>query len=324
MPMTSNVSYIETLERYQDSSIQIKLLLTSILENVTDPTLLEDHICQQRKIGSIAKIYPFIEMLYVLSPKGEQLHDNAIVKKQNRDSGYEAQGAGIDRKNRPYFQMAKSSESVAVTEPYLSSIGNSLVISAARKIEDKDGSVLGYVVCDFNFLRLVSAMIGDTKRKKFIPFFNAVYSMIVIGLMLVMAMLLFTGFREITHFFQDVENSLLRPFTAIIFLTLSLSIFDLAKTILEEEVLMQKDIFRHSSTRRTITRFISAILISVSIEALLLMFKSTLNDGEHLVEAVWMMLGAVGLLIGLGIYVYLGAKAEQVFIETKRKSQLKA
>ena len=134
-----------------------------------------------------------------------------------------------------------------------------------------------------------------------------------------MAMLLFTGFREISYFFQDVENSLLRPFTAIIFFTLSLSIFDLAKTVLEEEVLMHKDIFRHSSARRTITRFISTILISVSIEALLLLFKSTLNDGQYLLEAVWVMLGAVGLLISLGIYVYLGAKAEQVFIETKRR-----
>jgi len=124
-------------------------------------------------------------------------------------------------------------------------------------------------------------------------------------------------FREITHFFGDMNGSSLRPFTAIIFFTLALSIFDLSKTILEEEVLMHKDIFRHSSTRRTITRFISAILIAVSIEALLLMFKSTLGDGSHLVEAVWMMLAAVGLLAGLGFYVYMGAKAENLLIKSK-------
>ena len=75
---------------------------------------------------------------------------------------------------------------------------------------------------------------------------------------------------------------------------------------------MHKDIFRHSSTRRTITRFVAAILIAVSIESLLLMFKSALGDGEGIQAAVWMMFSAIGLLVGLGIYVYLGARAESL------------
>jgi len=82
-------------------------------------------------------------------------------------------------------------------------------------------------------------------------------------------------------------------------------------------VLMHKDIFRHSSTRRTITRFIAAILIAVSIEALLLMFKSAIGDGHQLYEAVLMMLSAVGLLVGLGVYVYLGARAEATLTAMK-------
>jgi len=48
------------------------------------------------------------------------------------------------------------------------------------------------------------------------------------------------------------------------------------------------------------------------------MFKSTLGDGKHLVEAVWMMLAAVGLLAGLGFYVYMGAKAESLLIKSKK------
>jgi hypothetical protein len=54
----------------------------------------------------------------------------------------------------------------------------------------------------------------------------------------------------------------------------------------------------------------ATILIAVSIEALLLMFKSELGSSESLVNAVAMMATSVGLLIGLGIYVYLVAKAE--------------
>lgn len=65
--------------------------------------------------------------------------------------------------------------------------------------------------------------------------------------------------------------------------------------------------------------FIAAILIAVSIEALLLLFKAALGEGEHLVEAVWMMLAAVGLLVGLGLYVYLGAKAEALLLGSRRR-----
>ena len=139
---------------------------------------------------------------------------------------------------------------------------------------------------------------------------------------MVVAALLYSAFTESAQLFfgEITENDRrLKPFGVIIFLTLGLAVFDLGKTTLEEEVLMHKDIFRHNSTRRTITRFIAAILIAVSIEALLLMFKSALGDGELLIQAVWMMLAAVGLLIGLGLYVFLGARAEASLINMKRK-----
>ncbi|MEF3193777.1 MAG: hypothetical protein K6346_06160 [Halothiobacillaceae bacterium] len=96
-----------------------------------------------------------------------------------------------------------------------------------------------------------------------------------------------------------------------------MAIFDLAKTTLEEEVLMHKDIFRHSSTRRTITRFLAAIIIAVSIEGLLLMFKSALGEADHLLEAAFVMLSAAILTVGLGLYVYLGAQAEARLLAIK-------
>ena len=144
---------------------------------------------------------------------------------------------------------------------------------------------------------------GDSSRGRFQPLFKFIYVMIVLGLFSVVAVLLYSAYTDIAALFQGghtVEAIQLKPFSVIIFLTLALAIFDLGKTILEEEVLMQKDILRHSSTRRTITRFIAAILIAVSIEALMLMFKGALNNGAETIQGVWMMLTAVGLLVALG------------------------
>jgi len=82
-------------------------------------------------------------------------------------------------------------------------------------------------------------------------------------------------------------------------------------------VLLYKDILRHSSTRRTITRFIAAIIIAVSIEALLMIFKSALHGGDHILDAVGVMISAAILLLALGVYVYFGSKAEVMLMNNK-------
>ena len=319
--MSSNISSIETIQRYSDNRDKIEPLLASIMDALLDPDLLKDSDSQQETIDSMSKTYPYLEMIYSLSETGEQLLDTTLSPRCKRKLKL-LSDKNKDRSKRPYFINAEKEKNPFVTEPYLSITDGNLVVSATRKILFKDGKVKGYMVCDFNLTLLVSYFMGDARRNTFIPWFNGIYTIISVGLLMVMAMLLFAAFKEITHFFQDINSSSLRPFTAIIFFTLALSIFDLAKTVLEEEVLMHKDIFRHSSTRRTITRFISAILIAVSIEALLLMFKSTLGDGKHLIEAVWMMLAAVGLLAGLGFYVYMGAKAERLLTKSKQDERL--
>ncbi len=318
--MSSNISNIETIQRYLDNQDKIEPLLESIMEVLIDPKLLDDAAYQSEVMTSMSGTYPYIDMIYSLSVDGQQLLDTTLSKKRQRKMSLKSDQFK-DRSRRPYFITGKSSETPLVTKPYLSITDGNLVVSAIHKVLDAAGDLVGYMVCDFDLASLVGHFLGDSKRNKFVPIFNAVYTLISVGLLIVMAMLLFAAFKEITHFFQDFNESSLRPFTAIIFFTLALSIFDLAKTVLEEEVLMHKDIFRHSSTRRTITRFISAILIAVSIEALLLMFKSTLNDGSHLVEAVWMMLAAVGLLVGLGFYVYMGAKAELLLNKSKQEER---
>ena len=138
--------------------------------------------------------------------------------------------------------------------------------------------------------------------------------------MSVAAIMLYVAFESLLGVFPIESHEGHPPyklFEIIIFITLSLAIFDLGKTILEEEVLMHKDVFRHSSTRRTITRFLAAILIAVSIEALLTMFKASLGSIEHMTSAVYMMLSVVGLLLALGGYVYLGAKAERILLKNQ-------
>lgn len=314
----SAVSYLSTIDRYHECHTAIRELLASILTGIGRSDLFTQPLAMREAMCHIAARYPFVDLLYTLDEKGIQSSENIACSTKHAASN--VSGAGQDRSQRPYFLLARDKDSVVVTEPYLSTASRKLCISAVLKWRNVDGSVPGFIVLDIDLASTVEFLMGDTLRKRFVPVFRVVYSVIVFGLFTVVGLLLLSAFHEITTLFHadnDRASIQLKPFGVIIFLTLGLAVFDLGKTILEEEVLMHKDIFRHSSTRRTITRFIAAILIAVSIEALLMMFKAALSDSTSIMPAVWMMLTAVGLLVGLGIYVYLGAQAEVLLVSNR-------
>jgi hypothetical protein len=313
------MSYLAVVERYHQYNTALVELLSSILTGMSDTQLLGDIHARSKAMDCVVKHYPFVELLYVLDATGRQLTPNIAA---GHAVGSSNQGEGRDRSNRPYFQAVRNAQTVVVTPPYLSSASNMLCVSAAMPLRDASSGETRYVILDIDLTGAIEFLMGDHARRRFQPFFKTVYSVIVFGLAAVTGVLLYAAFTELATFWSmpgDDAALHLKPFGVIIFLTLALAIFDLGKTIFEEEVLMHKDIFRHSSTRRTITRFIAAILIAVSIEALLLMFKSALGDGLDMLPAVWMMFAAVGLLVGLGLYVYLGARAEALLTQPPRQ-----
>jgi uncharacterized membrane protein YqhA len=170
----------------------------------------------------------------------------------------------------------------------------------------------------------LSCLIGDRKRRYFEPGFRSVYSAIVIGLFTVSLVLLYAAAQEFFAVLRQAatqQDYKLIPFSVTNYLTLALTNFYLGKTTPEEEVLLYKDILKHNSTRRTITRFIAAIIIALSIEALLMIFKAALegSGGGRIVEAVWVVLAVAFLFVALGVYVYLGSRAEIMLTSHKQR-----
>ncbi|MCG9698405.1 PDC sensor domain-containing protein [Shewanella sp. Isolate11] len=302
------MSFLSVIERYHEHEQVVKELLESVLVGISDPVMLSDPGMRIRAMAEIANSYPFIELLYVLDGSGVQISDNVAIV--NRVVQAIPVGQNLNRSHRPYFSKTQQVESLKITNPYLSNASGKLCLSASYRVEG--GGSQGYIVVDVNLTQLIEFMMGDSARRKATPLFKAVYTSLVLGLFIMVAVLISMASVDIVHLLSEgaVNSGSIKPFSIIIFITLALAVFDLGKTILEEEVLMHKDIFRHSSTRRTITRFISTILIAISIEALLTMFKASLGEMEYVQPAIMMMFAVAGLLVALGIYVYLGAKAE--------------
>ncbi|MGR9116909.1 MAG: PDC sensor domain-containing protein [Gammaproteobacteria bacterium] len=319
----SKMTHIVVIEKYEEHKLAIQNLLSSILSCFADDKLFSQNQQElSETLNSLCSYYPFVSLLYLLDSQGKQTTSNvpgSYYKDQHHSE------VGVDRSKRPYFVMASKADHAIVTEPYLSSIRRELCVSAATKAYNDDGSVKGYIVLDIDLGATLAFLTGDSKRIHFEPYFKSMYALIVLGLFCVSLILVYAAATEclkVIRSLMNPEQTAIIPFGVVIYLTLALAVFDLGKTTLEEEVLLYKDILRHSSTRRTITRFIAAIIIAVSIEALLMIFKSALRGGgDFIIQAVWIIIAAALLLLSLGVYVFLGSKAEILLIKGRKIKQ---
>ncbi len=297
-------NYLYLLTKYDEYQPQIERLLESIVTSLSPNKLEASNDQLNDVVKRLHDSYPFVELLYCLDEKGVQTTESAasptVPDPKRREPGF-----GSDRSNRVYYSKALENPAKAtVTQPYLSSATHQLAISAVQRFVDEKNAT-HYLVINFNLEKLITFLNGDSLRRVVHPVFQVVYGIIGVMLVLVSMLLLFGAGQSLFAMIYEHTNTATQAFQSVILITLGLAIFDLGKTILEEEVLLHKDIHHTGSTRRTIARFMSAIVIAVSIESLLLMFKSLLGDTTHLNSAVLMLFAAVALLVGLGAYLRL-------------------
>lgn len=297
-------NYLYLLNKYDEYRVHIERLLHSIVTTLSPERVIASDEQRQEVITKLHQSYPFVELVYCLDSNGKQITESAAAPGISIHKRQEA-GLGSDRGHRPYFVSAQQEASaITVTAPYLSSATHQLALSSTQRYTNPEGEIC-YLVINVNVEKLITFLNGDELRRKVHPLFQIAYGVIGVMLVLVAGLLVFTAGISLVEVIMEHTNTATQAFGIVILITLGLAIFDLGKTILEEEVLMHKDVHHQGSTRRTISRFMSAIVIAVSIESLLLMFKSLLGDATHLNSAVAMLCAAVALLVGLGVYLKL-------------------
>ena len=132
------------------------------------------------------------------------------------------------------------------------------------------------------------------------------------ALLLVAFLLFYNGLASIiSHGIESATENIEMMFKATILLTLALAIFDLVKTIFEEEVLGRHNKDETGSIHKTMVRFLGSIVIALAIEALMLVFKFAITDPTHILSAVYLIGGVAVLLVSLAFYVKsVGQKRE--------------
>ena len=244
---------------------------------------------------NIFQTFPSLELVYVTDKEFIQCDANIFRNKKELSS---------KGKDRSYMstKVLQKDDAFSISTPYISSATGHTCITVMKKEKDR------FVFLDFR----LSALLGRLGLVELNPSFNAFtkffYKAVGFSLMaFAFFAIIYAVFGYVSSIFISGDFSLDTIFKPIVALTLGLAIFDLAKTILEREVFF-KNYSKEDEDVNVLTKFSIAIIIALSIEALMVVFKIALHDYSQMIYALYLIIGIALIIVSLGIYSYLSRK----------------
>jgi len=280
----------EFIKVYEENQEDIEKFIITTLKN--NGSILGE---ASRKYKQLFKTFPSMELAYVTDKDFNQSDANVFRNKT------EVSAKG---KNRAYMstKVMQKDEAFSISTPYISSATGHTCITVMKKEEGK------YIFLDFR----LSALLGRLGLVELNPAFNEFtklfYKAVGFSLMaFAFFAIIYAIFGYISSIFISGDFSLDALFKPIVALTLGLAIFDLAKTILEREVFF-KNYSKEDEDANVLTKFSIAIIIALSIEALMVVFKIALHDYSQMIHALYLIIGIALIILSLGVYSFLSQK----------------
>ena len=225
------------------------------------------------------------EIIYVVSNDFKQITPNySRVKSDDSRVGFD---------KAYYFKNIEfTTNDIYITNPYLHHRTGLPTVTAVKK----EGDI--FLVIDFDLLRLLeelrlidsSVLVGKINK-------------IVIGMggvllgLVSLFLILYGGIIFFNLFFGTLEQDFLQAvFKSIISITIGLAIYDLAKHIIEHEILFKGRDNGDSIENNILVKFLNSIIIAVSIEALMVIFKIVLSDYSQMINALYLIIGLTLLI----------------------------
>jgi len=260
------------------------------------PSLTEDMIMP--RLFKIKAELENCEGVYLLDSRGVQVTPTFTKDDQIDDD------VGKIRADRAYYYRAVREERCTVTDPYPSLITGDLTVTASAPIFDENGS-LKFVACIDMPLEEVLKIAHLNKLDTFFgEFFKWTYGAFSLSLVAIALLLFVKGVESFFLYGISISNFKIKDvFEATILLTLSLAIFDLSKTLIEEEILGRYKEHNVSGPHKTMVRFLGSIIIALSIEALMLVFKFAITDPNKLIYSMYIIASVGVLIVSLAIYI---------------------
>lgn len=281
------------MQIYRDNREAVEgFLLTTISENPHQDF-------DDAQVRSFFKNLPCLSDMYLMDASGKQITPTW------RRSGHDATLKGTDR---AYFinRIQFNEKGNYVSSPYICANSGQPKVSVARKYED--GRI---AVFDLDVVAVLGKM-HLIESTRFISKLSVwVYGLLGGGLVL---LAMFLGGYGLLGFVKALMSSgdetLQYVFKSIIGITLAIAIYDLSKTILEQEVFYRSLTLEEGNEYKTLTKFLTSIIIALSIESLMVVFKVAINDIRNMHFAFYLISGVGILIISMAVLNYVSRKKQ--------------
>ena len=117
---------------------------------------------------------------------------------------------------------------------------------------------------------------------------------------------------------RDRFNSILE---SIGLLTIAVVALELGQTIIEEEVIRKVQASSPTRARRFVSRFLVVVVVALSIESLVAVFKLAHEDSSRLPQAAMVGIAAAVLLASWGVFIRLNRSAEELEPEAMEETK---
>ena len=101
------------------------------------------------------------------------------------------------------------------------------------------------------------------------------------------------------------ENPRQQAVDSISLLVIAIAVTALSKYIVEEEVDRRRELRSPGEARRSLTKFITIIVVAFSLEALVMVFEAQHENAHEALYATALFAVVVLALVGLGVYQWL-------------------
>lgn len=240
---------------------------------------------------SIFKKHKYVDMLYTVDDTFKQNSPSIYRHKVSEES------LGSD-KSQYFSSVDLKHKDLYISSPYIHHTSGKPSISVVYRSDNT------YYVMDINLIHLLEELklieynsFHDRVIKLVYIFGATILGVISLSLIGYGGYVLFSVLMALSggHFLHDV-------FESIVAVTIGLAMFDLSRQIIEHEVLFKTFHKEKDREFKMLGKFLVSIIIALSIETLMVVFKIVLDDYKNMLSAFYLLLGTTIMFVGLAYF----------------------
>lgn len=280
----------EFMETYKTNVNDIEKFLIETIKNSGELSLKENS-----NFEKLFDVFPSLELIYVCDKENfiqvsPNIYRNRVTQSQIGS-------------NRTYLLSkinisATTDNNIVVSQPYISSATGKTCVTVAKEEGEK------IFMLDFDLIVLLQRL-GLVNIHKQFNFVSKAFYLMTANVMMLLALFTvgYALFSFIDSTFIQNKLSIESIFKPVIALTLGLAIFDLAKTVMEQEVVFKSYSKNGRAEYKVLVKFSITIIIALLIESLMVVFKIAIDNYNHMIHAFYLLGGVSILMIALGLFI---------------------